>query len=97
MRLFPPRSRVACSNLLQQTGVIGFSKAFLNTFLKLNRTPLEIVEGIDMLRVLEHGYSVQVVMASRPTIGVDTPEELARALEVLENDPFTGRYLEGSE
>jgi len=93
----PSRARKTHDALFQQTGVIGFSKSFLKTFLKLDRTPLEITEGIDMLRTLEHGYGIQIVAATRPTIGVDTPDELQRAEEILASDPLTRTYLSGAK
>ena len=46
-----------------------------------------------MLRTLEHGYDIQVVAAQRPTIGVDTPEELCAAENALRFDPMTETYL----
>ncbi len=93
----PSRARARHDALLQQTGVIGFSKSFLTTFLNLERTPLEITEGIDMLRTLEHGYGIQIVAAKRPTIGVDTPDELQRAEKILATDPLTAFYLDNSQ
>lgn len=89
----PSRTRVTRPVMLQQTGVIGFSKSFLGTFLRLERTPLEMTEGIDMLRALEHGHDIRIVVAGRPTIGVDTPDELKRAEAILKSDPMTRRYL----
>ena len=89
----PSRARTPISDMLQQTGVIGFSKTFLSIFLKLERTPLEIIEGIDMLRTLEHGYAIKIVASGRPTIGVDTPEELQAAEVILRSDPLTNEYL----
>ncbi len=90
----PSCVRTKHPSLLQQTGVIGFSKSFLSTFLRLERTPLEITEGIDMLRTLEHGYGIQIVAAKYPTIGVDTPEDLRQAEHILRSDPITKKYLE---
>lgn len=78
----------------QQTGVIGFSHAFLKTFGGLERTPLEMVEQIDMLRTLEHGYPIQIVTVEAETIGVDTPADLRRGEEMLRSDPVTRRYLD---
>ena len=79
--------------MLQQTGVIGFNKEFLYRFGRLERTPLETVEHIDMLRTLEHGYPVRIVEADRPTIGVDTPADRDRAEIALRADPWTAKYM----
>ena len=89
----PSRTRVEQPALWQQTGGIGFQKSFLETFLRLPQTPLEQTEGIDMLRTIEHGYDIQIVKSPRVTIGVDTPEELVRAENILIDDPHTSRYL----
>ena len=82
--------------MYQQTGVIGFSKAFVHRFGEMPQTPMETVERIDMLRVLEHGLSVRMVTTECRTIGVDTPADQARAAEALAADPTTRRYLEAS-
>ncbi len=89
----PSRSRAAAVPMYQQTGVIGFAKGFLHRFGALPRTPMETAEGIDMLRVLEHGLKVRVVFTDRETIGVDTPADLARAETILKSDPVTRTYL----
>jgi 3-deoxy-manno-octulosonate cytidylyltransferase (CMP-KDO synthetase) len=89
----PNRSRAPEVIAYQQTGVIGFSASFLKTFGKLEQTPLELIEKIDMLRTLEHGYPIRIVKADRETIGVDTPADLKRAEQVLREDPVTARYM----
>ena len=78
----------------QQTGIIGFSKEFVHRFGSLSQTPLEKAERIDMLRTLEHGLPVQMVLSDRETIGVDTAEDLVRAETMLRQDPVTKRYLD---
>lgn len=91
----PSRSRVKdFPPVYQQTGVIGFARSFLDTFGQLPRTPLEQIEQIDMLRTLEHGYAIRIVVAGHETIGVDTPADRDRAEQVLRADPITARYLE---
>ncbi len=91
----PSRSRAAEDGvpMYQQTGIIGFARGFLRTFGALSQTPLEKIEKIDMLRTLEHGYSVRIVATDQETIGVDTPNDLARAEGILRDDPWTSRYL----
>jgi 3-deoxy-manno-octulosonate cytidylyltransferase (CMP-KDO synthetase) len=90
----PSRVRQPDVPVYQQTGVIGFRPSFLTTFGTLERTPLEIAEGIDMLRTLEHGLPVRMVRSETETIGVDTPADLRRGEEMLRADPVTRRYLE---
>ena len=93
----PSRSRADAVPMHQQTGVIGFAAGFLKTFGTLERTPLEKIEHIDMMRTLEHGYPIQLVAIDRETLGVDTPADLQRAEGILAADPLTATYLEHSD
>ncbi|MEE2722154.1 MAG: 3-deoxy-manno-octulosonate cytidylyltransferase [Pseudomonadota bacterium] len=92
----PSRARANSAPVYQQTGVIGFSAKFLAQFSRLEPTPLEIIESVDMMRILEHGYAVQLVRTESETIGVDTPADLTRAEKILAEDPATERYLQTS-
>ncbi len=89
----PSRSRASSTPMYQQTGVMGFAPSFLRRFGELPQTPLEIIESVDMLRVLEHGLPLKLVFTERETIGVDTPADLARAEKALSRDPTTRLYL----
>jgi len=78
--------------IYQQTGVIGFSRLFLEEFSKLPQTPLEKVESIDMLRVLENGLPLRVVHTMHETVAVDTPYDLERASNILLTDELIKLY-----
>ena len=88
----PSRARSGPVSLYQQTGVIGFSAAFLKRFSTLAPTPLEIAESVDMLRVIEHGLTINLFFTDTETVGVDTPADLSRAEQILATDPVTARY-----
>jgi 3-deoxy-manno-octulosonate cytidylyltransferase (CMP-KDO synthetase) len=62
---------------LKQVCVIPFRREFLLQYAKLEPTPLEIAESVDMLRILEHGLKVRMVMTNYETHAVDTPADLA--------------------
>ena len=64
-------------------GLYGFTKEFLFTFTNLPVSALESMEGLEQLRVLENGYKIKVAETQFDTIGIDTPEDLERAKEVL--------------
>lgn len=89
----PFRSQTGNDYMYQQTGVMAFTRGFLDRFATLAQTPLEIAESVDMLRVLEHGIALYVVFTETETLGIDTPEDKIRGEELLAADPFTGRYL----
>lgn len=90
----PSRSRAKDAvPAYQQTGIIAFSKEFLDTFGTLERTPLELIEQVDMLRTLEHGYAIRIVVTEAETIGVDTPADRDRAEGMLAADRVTNLYM----
>jgi 3-deoxy-manno-octulosonate cytidylyltransferase (CMP-KDO synthetase) len=64
-------------------GIYAYRKAALERFAALPPTPLEQVERLEQLRLLENGISLYVAEAPRDTIGVDTEADLLRAEEVL--------------
>jgi len=90
----PSRSRTPDVGMLQQTGVIAFTALFLETFSRLQPTPLEIAESIDMLRLIEHGLPLYSVIGAAPTIGVDTESDRLAAERVLRDNPWTAQYLQ---
>jgi 3-deoxy-manno-octulosonate cytidylyltransferase (CMP-KDO synthetase) len=62
--------------MLKQVCIIPFRRDFLIKFNELEPTPLEIIESVDMLRILEHGYKVKMVPTDFATYSVDTQEDL---------------------
>lgn len=78
--------------MLKQVCIIPFRRDFLLMFNKLTPTPLEIIESVDMLRVLEHGYRVKMVISDRRTYSVDTPEDLACVEICMKDDELIKQY-----
>ena len=64
-------------------GIYAYRKAALQRFAALPPSPLELVERLEQLRLLENGISLYVADAPGDTIGVDTEGDLARAETVL--------------
>lgn len=59
----------------QHIGLYAYRREFLLTISSLPRTPCEIAESLEQLRVLEHGYSIKVGRIDEPAIGIDTPAD----------------------
>lgn len=78
---------------LKQLGIIAFRSDFLQTFTKLDPTPLEEIESVDMMRAVEHGYKVKIVETKNLMIGVDTPEDIKRVEDILVSDPLVKEYM----
>jgi 3-deoxy-manno-octulosonate cytidylyltransferase (CMP-KDO synthetase) len=64
-------------------GIYAYRKAALERFAALPPSPLEKLERLEQLRLLENGIGIYVAEAPGDTIGVDTEEDLARAEQVL--------------
>ena len=72
---------------------MAFTCRFLRKFSMLPQTPLEIIESVDMLRVLEHGFPIHVVLHDFETI-VSTHQRTARmGGDFAALDPVTKNYL----
>jgi len=79
--------------MLKQVCIIPFTRDFLLKFEELEPSHLEIVESIDMNRILEHGYKVKMVWEDFATYCVDTPQDRERVEEHMRNDKLTAQYL----
>jgi 3-deoxy-manno-octulosonate cytidylyltransferase (CMP-KDO synthetase) len=77
----------------RQFGVNAFRKQSLQTFTNMPRTPLEKIESVDMLRLVENGFKVRMVSSSYPMIGVDTPEDLVQAEKLMMRDSILSHYM----
>ena len=67
----------------KQVCIIPFRRDYLLEYTRLKPTPLEIIESVDMLRVLEHGQKVKMVATRFDTRAVDTPEDLQRVERLM--------------
>jgi 3-deoxy-manno-octulosonate cytidylyltransferase (CMP-KDO synthetase) len=67
----------------KQVCIIPFRKKFLYEYSVMEPTPLEIIESIDMLRVLEHGRDIRMVRTTYPSFAVDTPQDLLRVERIM--------------
>lgn len=70
----------------KQIAIIPFRRDLLVKFNEFTPTPLEIIESVDMLRLLERGYKVRMVLTKFNTCGVDTPEDLKRVEKLMQKD-----------
>lgn len=69
----------------KQVCIIPFRREFLLQYTKLSPTPLEIVESVDMMRVLEHGMKVRMVPTRHNTHAVDTPADLRNVEQLMQS------------
>lgn len=76
------RKVIACSDgsHYRHIGIYAYRADVLAKITKLPQSPLEIEERLEQLRWLENGYCIRVGITDTPTIGIDTPEDLKKAI-----------------
>jgi 3-deoxy-manno-octulosonate cytidylyltransferase (CMP-KDO synthetase) len=78
-----PGVGVSFTGYRKHLGIYAYRKAALERFAALPPSPLERVERLEQLRLLENGIALYVAEAPGDTIGVDTEADLLRAEAVL--------------
>lgn len=66
-------------------GLYGWRRAALDQFVRLPPSPLEVREKLEQLRALEAGMRIGVAAVGTVPLGVDTPEDLERARNLLQS------------
>lgn len=65
-------------------GIYAYRADILKQITSLPQSSLEKAESLEQLRWIENGYRIKVGYTDTETIGIDTPEDLQRALEFLQ-------------
>ena len=71
-----PRNRTELFKVYKHVGIYAYTRTFLMQYAAMAPTPLEQVESLEQLRVLENGYKIKVLESDFRGIGVDTQEDL---------------------
>ncbi len=64
-------------------GMYAYKKEVLQKITKLEPGKLELTESLEQLRWLENGLKIKTAETTVQSIGIDTPEDLANALQLL--------------
>ncbi|MGH2666130.1 3-deoxy-manno-octulosonate cytidylyltransferase [Flavobacterium sp.] len=78
-----PREENAGVRYMKHIGIYAFRKAALLDFYHLPMLSLEASEKLEQLRYLEYGKRIKMVETTHAGIGIDTPEDLAKAREII--------------
>lgn len=70
---------------LKHLGLYAYRREVLHEVTQLPQSHLELAESLEQLRWLENGYRIRVGLTEVETVGIDTPEDLARAEEFLKS------------
>lgn len=61
-------------------GLYGYTMETLEHYCSLESSSLEEIEKLEQLRILAHGYRIAMVQVETESFGIDTPEDLQRAI-----------------
>ena len=66
-------------------GMYAYKADVLQKISKLKQGVLEKAESLEQLRWLENGFKIKTAVTEHQSIGIDTPEDLTQALQLLKN------------
>ena len=72
--------------LYHHIGLYAYRRAALERFVTLEPSTLEKREKLEQLRAIEAGMRIDAEIVDSVPLGVDTPEDLERAREILSSD-----------
>ncbi len=72
--------------MLKQVCIIPFTRNYLLQFNEMAETELERIESVDMMRIIENGDKVHMVMTQAKSLSVDTEEDLRNAAQMMLDD-----------
>ncbi|MGA9449899.1 MAG: 3-deoxy-manno-octulosonate cytidylyltransferase [Verrucomicrobiia bacterium] len=74
---------LAAFPFLKHLGIYGYRRGTLLRLVKFPVSPLENAEKLEQLRALENGIPIAVVQVDYDSVGVDTPEDVAKVEKSL--------------
>lgn len=78
-----PYNRSGGASYFGHIGIYGFDKKSLHDFCNLSDAPIEDIEKLEQLRALYHGKKISMVKVANSAFGIDTEEDLRRAIEIF--------------
>ena len=79
--------QLAAFPFLKHLGIYGYRRETLLRLVTFPMSPLENAEKLEQLRALENGIPIAVVKVEYDSVGVDTPEDVARVETILKRQP----------
>jgi 3-deoxy-manno-octulosonate cytidylyltransferase (CMP-KDO synthetase) len=80
LRNIPPHEWLSNYTFYKHIGMYAYRADILQEITKLEQSSLEKAESLEQLRWVENGYRIKVGITQTETMGIDTPEDLERAL-----------------
>ncbi len=65
-------------------GAMAMRTEFLFKYVEMEQTPLEKIESVEQLRILENGYKLGIVKGDFQNLGVNTPDEFVEVEKIFQ-------------
>jgi len=79
-------SELDLASFQRHVGIYAYRAGFIKQYIELSVSPLELLESLEQLRVIYHGYSIKIEQAKiTPHAGVDTLEDLAKVIAHIQS------------
>jgi len=95
--LYFSRSAIPChrnattSHYYGHVGIYALRMSTLKKFVSLKQSCLEVIEGLEQLRLLENNIPIQIVETQHQSIGVDRPEDIETVAKIILEHEKSGR------
>ena len=87
LRNVAPEEWLSKQVYFKHIGMYGYRSDILAEITKLSPSSLDMAESLEQLRWIENGYRIKVAETEIESTGIDTPEDLARAVTQLQKNP----------
>ena len=74
-------------NVYHHIGVYIYKVKILKKFVKLKQSKNEIKNKLEQMRAVDNGIKINVALANKPSIGVDTMEDFVALKKIMEYKP----------
>ena len=90
--LIPYNFKKKTKNFLKHLSIISFKPSALKKFKKSNESPIEKIEGIELMRALEIGLKVKTINLKGGSFSIDVEKDYLKAKKFMKNDKYFKLY-----
>ena len=80
-------------NKYKHVAIRAYRRNLFSKIENMEMSPMEKIEGIDDLRLIENGIKIRVVFTKRVTETVDTPDDLKKVIDMMKKDELMKTYI----
>ena len=77
----------------KHVAIRAYERKLFSMIEHLPMSPIENIEGIDDLRLIENGIKIQTVFTEKVTETVDTQDDLNKVIEMMKEEELMANYI----